>query len=142
MQENILDFLTSNPAKKNGFVDHNRQPQRILPNQTNSTSTSKPLVNPSNTHVHHNNVIFDSLDENMSKFFLNFHKNLKDMGTAPTGNGIGQPPQSEFTNGFNGIHHNNIYSGFANQTDRLFMLQQKQQMEEQFLNLGLKQGNV
>lgn len=144
MQENILDLLSS--TKKNGFVDHTRQ-HRILPVLTTTNASSKPLGAPSNVR-HHNNGIFDGLDENMSKFFLNFHK--KDLNSANTtttaaGSGLGQPtpttPQSDFPNGYNGIHHNNFYSGFGGPTERLLMLQQQQkQMEEQFLNLGLKQG--
>lgn len=141
VQENILDLLSTSTTKKNGFIDRSIQQQRVLSIPTTTTSTNKPLVAPPNTHVQHNNVIFDSLDENMSKFFMNFHKNLKGMNSTTTAPSLGQQPQqqSEFTNGFNGIHHNSFYTSFANPADRLVVLQQKQ-MEEQFLNLGLKQG--
>lgn len=140
MQDNILDLLSSNTTKKNGFIDHARQQQRVVSIPTTTNSTSKPpLIAPSNAHVQPNNAIFDGLDEHMSKFFMNFHKNLKDLNSTPTATGFGQQPpqqQPDFPNGFNGIHHNSFFSGFANQ-----MLQQKQ-MEEQFLNLSFKQGTA
>lgn len=108
----------------------------------------KPLLASNNAHVHHNNTTFDGLDENMSRFFMNFHKNLKDLNSTTTATGLGlQPPQPQqqqqpdFPNGYNGIHHNNFFSGFTNPADRLTMMQQKQ-MEEQLLNLNLKQGNA
>lgn len=141
MSENILDILSTNPSKKNGFIDHGQQQQqqqRVLPIPPSTISSSKPLVTPSNSHIHHNNVAFDGLEDNI-KFFMNFHKNLKDMNGTTTGPPLGHQP--EYPNGFNnGIHHNNsFYSSFTSPTDRLAMMKHKQ-MEEQFLNLGLKQS--
>ncbi|KAJ8953681.1 hypothetical protein NQ314_007289 [Rhamnusium bicolor] len=102
IQENIMDVLSN---KTNGF-GFKQDPQ------------------PS-AHSIGNGV--NGLDQNMSKFFMDFHKNNKDV------------TQPQFPNGFNGIHQNNYYSGAQSNAERIMLLQQKQ-LEEQLLNLSLKQG--
>ncbi|KAJ8917269.1 hypothetical protein NQ315_002286 [Exocentrus adspersus] len=62
----------------------------------------------------------NGLDQNMSKFFMDFHKSKE----------VAMP---QYPNGF---HHQNYYPEGA---DRILLLQQKQ-LEEQLLNLSLKQG--
>lgn len=57
---------------------------------------------------------------------MDFHKNNKDV------------TQPQYPNGFNGVHQN-YYSGVQGAADRILLLQQKQ-LEEQLLNLSLKQG--
>ncbi|KAG5874752.1 hypothetical protein JTB14_013117 [Gonioctena quinquepunctata] len=107
IQENIM--LPNKPP--NGFTSFNQ-----AHSQTNSTSTHDPL---------------NGLDQSMSKFFMDFHKNNKDLNTSS-----GQPQQ--FPNGFSGAH-SGYYPGVHSNADRIILLQQKQ-LEEQLLNLSLKQG--
>lgn len=54
----------------------------------------------------------------------------------------GQPPQQQQQqfNGYNGVQQG-YFSGLQNSTDRIMLLQQKQ-LEEQLLNLSLKQGKL
>ncbi|XP_066251946.1 homeobox protein 5 isoform X2 [Euwallacea similis] len=93
LQENLMDALAN---KTNGY---NVRPQ--------DSTTSQPQTHISN-----------GLEQNMSKFFSDFHKyNNKE-----------QPSVSPYQNGFNGLH--NPYQ---------HILQQKQ-LEEQFRNLGIKQS--
>ncbi|XP_057654985.1 GATA zinc finger domain-containing protein 14 [Diorhabda carinulata] len=111
IQENILEMLSGKtPATFPSY----------------KTSPSQPSVPPAHTH---NGI--NGLDQNMSKFFMDFHKNNKDVGTA------GQ--QHQF-NGFNGVHQGiqGYFSGIQNSSDRVMLLQQKH-LEEQLLNLSLKQ---
>lgn len=101
LQENIMDVLSN---KSNGF-GFKQDPQPPAHNISNGLS---------------------ELDQNMSKFFMHFHKNNKEL------------TQPQYPNGFNGVHQNNFYSGMQNM-DRILLYQQKQ-VEEQLLNLSLKQG--
>ncbi|CAG9861293.1 unnamed protein product [Phyllotreta striolata] len=107
MQENIIDMIAS---KSNPLYKQAAHPQvTTLPNHT------------------HNGL--NGLDQNMSKYFMEFHKNNKDGGST------GQHPQYY---GYNGVQQG-YYSGMQNNSERMMLLQQKQ-LEEQFLNLSLKQG--
>lgn len=101
MHENIMDAL-SNKTNSFGFK---QEPQPSVPSISNG---------------------LNGLDQNMSKFFMDFHKNNKDV------------TQPQYPNGFNGVHQN-YYSGVQGAADRILLLQQKQ-LEEQLLNLSLKQG--
>lgn len=98
MHDNIMDTLSS---KSNSF-GYKQEPQQPV------------------------SSISNGLDQNMSKFFMDFHKNNKDV------------TQPQYSNGFNGVHQN-YYSGVQGAADRILLLQQKQ-LEEQLLSLSLKQG--
>lgn len=105
-KDHILDV--GGTKRKNGFTGYNQEP--VSP---------KPTI--------HNGL--NGLDQTMSKFFMDFHKNNKKL------NSNGQ----ELHNGLNGVHHNNYYSGFQTASDRIVLLQQKQ-LEDHLLKLSLKQG--
>ncbi|CAH1111950.1 unnamed protein product [Psylliodes chrysocephalus] len=115
-QENIIDMLSGKAPP----VYHPQYKQQTHPQAT-------PIPN----HTHNG---LNGLDQNMSKFFMEFHKNNKEMSTT------GQPPQQQQQqfNGYNGVQQG-YFSGLQNSTDRIMLLQQKQ-LEEQLLNLSLKQG--
>ncbi|CAH1997107.1 unnamed protein product [Acanthoscelides obtectus] len=67
----------------------------------------------------------NGLDQTMNKFFTDFQKNNKDAA-------------QQFTNGFTGLHQN-YYAGLQTNAERVMFMQQKQ-LEEQLLNLTIKQG--
>uniref|UniRef100_V5GR05 CCR4-NOT transcription complex subunit 4 n=1 Tax=Anoplophora glabripennis TaxID=217634 RepID=V5GR05_ANOGL len=101
MHENIMDALSN----KSSSFGYKQEPQPPVPSISNG---------------------LNALDQNMSKFFMDFHKNNKEV------------TQPQYSNGFNGIHQN-YYPGVQGAADRIMLLQQKQ-LEEQLLNLSLKQG--
>lgn len=71
----------------------------------------------------------NGLDRNMSKFFMDFHKNNKDLSGGQYMNGFSDPhPNHSFFNS----HVNSQQSS----VDRMMLLQQKQ-LEEQLVNLTL-----
>ncbi|KAJ8980410.1 hypothetical protein NQ317_009405 [Molorchus minor] len=113
IQENIMDALSNKTP--NGFFRPDQQQQQQPP----STATHNGIANGLN-----------GLDQNMSKFFMDFHKNSKEAAG-------GQQPQ--YPNGFNGLQQGGFYSGVQNNADRILLLQQKQ-LEEQLLSLSMKHG--
>ncbi|XP_023019993.2 CCR4-NOT transcription complex subunit 4 isoform X1 [Leptinotarsa decemlineata] len=121
--ESYNGFYDMSPKLENNLMD-------ILSNKIpNGFSDFKQDHSQTNSGPSHNAM--KDLDQNMSKFFTDFHKNNKELGTLG-----GQ--QQQFPNGFNGVQPS-YYSGVQNNADRLLLLQQKQ-LEEQLMNLSLKHG--
>ncbi|CAG9830661.1 unnamed protein product [Diabrotica balteata] len=107
LDENLMDMLSV------------KAPPTYPPYKLNPPQPQAP---PSHTHNGMN-----GLDQNMSKFFMEFHKNNKDISTGQQ--------QQQYNNGFNGVHPG-FFSGVPNNS----MLLQQKQLEEQLLQLSLKQG--
>ncbi|VEN56910.1 unnamed protein product, partial [Callosobruchus maculatus] len=110
---NVLDMLMAGAAAKNGG-SFGGGPAGVPP-------PHHPAHQPP-PHQPHNGL--NGLDQSMSKFFTDFHKNNKEAA-------------QQFTNGFTGLHQN-YYAGLQTNAERMMLMQQKQ-LEEQLLNLTLKQ---
>nr|CAH7745106.1 unnamed protein product [Callosobruchus chinensis] len=109
---NVLDMLMAGAAVKNGGFGGG--PVGVPP--PHHPAHQQPPQPPNG---------LNGLDQSMSKFFTDFHKNNKEAA-------------QQFTNGFTGLHQN-YYAGLQTNAERMMLMQQKQ-LEEQLLNLTLKQG--
>lgn len=127
---NVLDMLLSS-TKPNGFS--------VPPPYKSPQDTSpQPPQQPPTLNGFHN---MNGLDQNMSKFFSDFHNKTKE---------VQQQHQQFPPNGFppNGLHHQHqggFFSGTGLQanTEKIVLLQQKQ-IEDQLMNLSMqsKQGEL
>ncbi|KAL3270815.1 hypothetical protein HHI36_021336 [Cryptolaemus montrouzieri] len=111
LQENILDALSTN--KSNGYVGGQHFGGLV---------NKEPLNRGSNG--------INGLDQNMSKFFMDFHKSQTQLNMLNGINSLLSPPTQphQQQNGF-----------YQPMQERLLLLQQQKQLEEQLLNLNLKQ---
>lgn len=93
----------------------------VLHNKTNGFNFKQDLQN-TTTHLPNG---LNGLDQSMSKFFIDFQKNNKEI-----------PPA--YTNGYNGVHLNNYFpnASVQNHAERMLLLQQKQ-LNEQLRNLSI-----
>ncbi|KAK9886531.1 hypothetical protein WA026_016805 [Henosepilachna vigintioctopunctata] len=109
LQEGILDTLVTNKTNGFGGVHH-------FGGQVNKEPINSGM----------NGI--NGLDQNMSKFFMDFHKNHTQLSMLNGIHSLLTPPQSQ--NGF--------YPQQSAVQERLLLLQQQKQLEEQLMNLNLK----
>lgn len=122
----LCDFLPIEPTESfakgrdgfSGFYEMSKFQENLMDALANKTNGFHVRPAPEQPQTHLSN----GLEQNMSKFFSDFHKYNSKQETPSLS-------PSPYQNGFNGLH--NPYQ---------HILQQKQ-LEEQFRNLGLKQQN-